>query len=117
MKKIITIIISIILLMASTVYAETAISFRDEHYNKLIILCEDGYRDKSTSELYECILNEFYGLNKVIDYLVETERDTEDWNVLMELFYEHSWWDSYETYDFMAIHLDFEEYLEGKIEQ
>jgi len=103
----------IVLLMSANVYAITRQEFLDVHQDNLINACEDGYGEMGIGILYDCILEEFYGLHNVM-YLIDTlDKDSEDWKKLMELLEEYDWGD-YDTFDFMAVHLEFEIYLENK---
>ena len=114
MKKLIITIVSIILILLSGVsWSASEKDFRESNRDNLIAICEYGYADYGTGALFECILTEFYGLDKVIDHIIETKRDTEDWDVLMNIM-ENNYKKEFDTYDFMAIDLDFREYLKEK---
>jgi len=112
----IVVIIGVILISTSG-YTMTTRGFIAEQQDNLTALCEDGYGQTLPSLLYECMLTEFYGLNRVIRLLAKVDRESDDWTALVDLLEEYRWED-YNTYDFMAIHLEFEKYLEqlNKIE-
>lgn len=108
--------IVVLLLLVSTVNSAEVISeeqFREQHRNQIIKFCEYGYLNKDKSELYYCILAEFYALEKVIDHVQEISRESEDWNAFVEIL-EANYYMQFQTYDFMAVDLDFEEYLQEK---
>jgi len=112
MLKYIMIVISV-LLISTSAYAISPEEFIEIQENNIIALCEDGYEGFGNNLLYECIVTEFYGLKKVVMLLLTLDRQSEDWVVLTGLFDEYAWKD-FNTYDFMAIHLEFENYLEEK---
>ncbi len=107
------IILGSIVLLSNSVYAETQQEYIDRHQDNLIILCEDGYGEMADYLVYQCIMTEFYGLHNVVNIILTMKRAGEDWDFLIGLFTEYKW-PAYDTYDFMAIHLYFEEYLEEK---
>ena len=110
--KLIVIIISM-LLMSTGVYATTPHEFIEVQQNNIILLCEDGYAGMPNNLLYECMLTEFYGLHKVVNLLIDMDFGSEDGKFLNNLMIEYEWKD-FETFDFMAIHLDYEIYLKEK---
>ncbi len=112
MKKSLTICI-IVLLMSANVYAITRQEFLEMHENNLISACEDSYGEMGTAALYDCILEKFYGLHSFMTLVETVDKDSEDWKRLMELVEEYEL-EGYDTHDFMAIHLEFEIYLENK---
>ena len=107
------IILSSIILLSNSVYATSPENFITVHQDSLIYLCEDGYGEMGTAILFECMITEFYGLHQVTNILMVIERSGKDWDFFVSLFekYKRA---LHGTYDFMAIHLDFEEYLEKK---
>ena len=63
--------------------------------------------------IYECVLPQFYAIRKNVQYQMRTPRGTDDWNMYMKLYEKYSL-EEFQTYDFVAIHLEMEAYLEGK---
>ncbi len=114
-----------IILLATNVYAMTKTEFLHEHEAAIVELCEDFEAERVASRdnplarfmmipgRYECGLTSLYGLHKVMMFMEIVDRDSNDWEVLMELM-KTNLIKEYETYDFIAIHLEFETYLEEK---
>ena len=103
-------ICSIILLTTNT-HAVSRGEYINHHEDRMITLCEDIYGEGGAT--YGCLMTEYYAIRKVSAILITIRKSGEDWDFLVDLFAEHKW-PEYDTYDFMAIHLDFENYLEEK---
>jgi len=110
--KLIAIIISV-MLISTSVYAMTKEEFVEIQQNNIIVLCDDAYGELPSNLLYECMLTEFYGLYKVVHLLATADFNSEDGKFLNNLMKEYEWKD-FETFDFMAIHLEYEIYLKEK---
>lgn len=120
------IILSSIILLSTSSYAVTSREFMYNHEDKIVKSCEDFNTEKLASRKdnpfvnffrvpsrYECGLVSFYALHKVIQILMTTERDSDDWKFLEKLMTKY-YNPKYETFNFVLIHLDFERYLEEK---
>ena len=97
--------------ISTSAYAVSRESYIAQHEDRMVILCEDIYGEGGAT--YGCLMTEYYAIRKVAEIIVTMQRSGDDWEFLVDLFTEHKW-PEYDTYDFMAIHLDFEEYLEEK---
>jgi hypothetical protein len=64
---------------------------------------------------YECGLTQFYALNRVVDIVLSLQQgsDEEGSNFFDELLDRHHVV-GLDTYDFVAIHIDWEEYMENR---
>ena len=116
------IILSSIILLSTSSYALTSMEFLLAQEDIIVELCEDfEARREVTNEnspfmhfsRYECGLTLFYALRKVTRLILTIEKDTDDYRFLSELLVAY-YIEKYDTYNFIAIHLDFEEYLEEK---
>jgi hypothetical protein len=58
---------------------------------------------------YECHITQLYALKKVVGFIINT--DENDYQVLLDIMDKHFYEDS-QTYDFVAVHREWEEYLE-----
>ncbi len=105
------VILGSIILLSTSAHAVSREEYISHHENSMITLCGDIYGDRDGT--YGCLITEYYAIRKVSEIIVTMQRSGDDWEFLVDLFTEHKW-PEYETYDFMAIHLDFEEYLEEK---
>jgi hypothetical protein len=108
MKRLLkTVTLISIVLLYSSVYAITHQQYKENHEARIEDMCEDDY---------ECALTQLYGLNKVIDIIMYAQqmggKTSEEGKFLDELLDRHYIAD-YDTFDFMSVHIDFEEYLEG----
>ena len=112
LKILLTVLVSMILVFTN-VHATSRLEFLRQHENSLVKVCESIYSEHQTASLYGCMLSEFYGLHKVLNILIMLDRNSEDWKVFRDIMQKYHLPD-FETYDFMAVHLDFTEYLEGK---
>jgi len=111
MKKLLTIFsLVFILLISITSYAFiTEEEFKEMHRNRLINLCEDNTGENSLF----CVMAEFYGLGHIVNYLQTLDRKSEDWKVFDTISRKY-FIKRYNTYDFMAIDLEFKAYLQEK---
>ena len=120
------IILSSIVLLSTSSYALTSTEFLYAQEDLIIDMCEDFeakkqniIRDNPFVSLfklpahYECSLTSFYALHKVTRLILLVKRGTDDHRFLSKLLTEY-YIEEYDTYDFIAIHLEFEEYLEEK---
>jgi len=105
------VILGSIILLSTSVHAESREEFISRNEDRMITLCEDIYGDSGA--VYGCLMTEYYAMRKVTLILITMQQSGDDWDFLISLFEEHKW-PEYDTYDFMAIHLSFEEYLEEK---
>lgn len=106
-KMIVSIIIVLVLSIVAPVYA-----YADETENKLIKACEDYYSENS--ERTWCIISEIYAYKKVITIIIsiKNDEDSERQEVMSILL--NQWYiPEYDTFDFMQIHLDYENYKEN----
>lgn len=79
---------------------------------RLIRACEDYYSEGS--ERIWCILSEFYAFRKVLDIILihKDNEGSELYEVMSNLL--NQWYlPEYGTFDFMQIHLDYEDYKEN----
>lgn len=116
MKKLLKMgtLISVFLLSLSVnIYAETYQEFKEKHENIIIDFCDAAYSEHGNSAIYACITSELYGFNRVMRYLSEAQNNPTDMAVLKALFEAH-FQNEIGTWDFAAIHLDYEDYLESK---
>lgn len=111
LKKLL-IVCSIVLLLCSNIYAMTLDQFKEAHQTGIVKACIESW-EEGTASRYGCMLNEFHALHKVMDYLITVDGKSDDWKVLMGLFKVHIW-PEYKTFDFLSIHIEFEEYLKSK---
>jgi len=120
------IILSSIILLSTSSYAITSTEFMYDHEDKIVKSCEDFNTERlaigkdnpfvnffGVPARYECGLVSFYALHKVIQILMTTEKDSDDWEFLEKLMTKY-YIPKYETFNFVLIHLDFERYLEEK---
>jgi hypothetical protein len=105
------VLLSSIIILSTSVHAVSREEYISHHENSMITLCEDIYGDRDG--VYGCLITEYYAIRKVSGILITMRRSGDDWDFLVDLFTENSW-PEYETFDFMVIHLGFEEYLEEK---
>jgi len=105
------IILGSIILLSTSAHAVSRGEYISYHEDRMITLCEDMFGDRDGT--YGCLITEYYAIRKVSKILITIRQSGDDWDFLVDLFTEHKW-PEYGTYDFMAIHLDFEEYLEKK---
>jgi hypothetical protein len=106
MIKFLIVIFSIVLLYSSG-YAMSWQQYQKAHEDRIETMCEGDY---------ECALTQLYGLHKVIDIVMYAQqmggKTSEEGKFLDELMDRHYIKD-FDTFDFVSIHIDFEEYLEG----
>lgn len=101
-----------IVLLCSNVYATTPDQFKELHQDRIVKACIESW-EEDTADRYGCMLNEFHALHRVMDYLFAVDRKSDDWKVLIGLFKVYKW-PEHETFDFLSIHIEFEEYLKNK---
>jgi hypothetical protein len=105
------VLLSSIILLSTSVHAASREEYISYHEDRMIDLCCDIYGDRDG--VYGCLITEYFAIRKVSEILTTMRPPGEDWDILSGLFIEN-YWPEYDTYDFMVIHLEFEEYLEGK---
>ena len=119
------IILSSIILLSTSVNAMTSQKFLYKHEDIIVKMCEDSevrlqaVRNSMFGNLfripnhYECGLTSFYALHKVIEIMITIDRSSDDYEVFDVLMIKH-YIEEYKTYNFIAIHLEFEKYLKEK---
>lgn len=105
------VLLSSIILLSTIVHAASREEYIRQHEDRMIDLCWDIYGARDGT--YGCLITEYYAIRKVAEILTTMRPPGEDWDILNDLFTEN-YWPEYDTYDFMVIHLDFEEYIEEK---
>jgi len=112
-----------ILLFSSMCFAITAGEFIEIHQDRIIEQCEaedEKFAPMRNSpigafmrfpNIYECILPQFYAIRKNVDHQLNTE-DPDDWKKFTEIM-EANYNEVYDTWDFVAVNLEFEAYLEN----
>ena len=105
------VLLSSIVLLVTSADAISREEYISRHEDRMITLCEDIYGEGGAT--YGCLISEYYAMRRVTYMFITMKQSGEDWDFLVSLFETHKW-PEYHTYDFMAIHLDFEKYLEEK---
>jgi hypothetical protein len=115
MKKLLKTVtlISIFLMLSTNLFAESGQELIEKHEKIIIEFCDSAYSEYGNSAVYSCILSELYGFNRTMRYLFEVQNNPQDRAILNDLFEAHFQADI-GTWDFMAIHLEFEAYLKSK---
>jgi hypothetical protein len=114
-----------IVLFSSVCLASPADDYITDNDTKIIELCE--FKDEKIAPLrdtlpvslmafpsrYTCPLIQFYALRKNVEFQLELDRSSNDWGVFIEIMDKY-YYEVFDTYDFMEINLEFEDYLEGE---
>jgi len=118
-------ILSSIILLSTSSYAVTREEFQHQQEDNIVKFCEDfevtrqANRNSIFTTLfripshYECGLTAFYALHKVMyimDTMDRTSKEAADFEKLLYKYYI----EEYDTYNYIAIHLEYEKYLEEK---
>ena len=102
------IIIFILLISICTFTNFSAAETASDVKNNLIKVCEYKY-EKNSSNLYYCILSQFYALERVLD-IIYRHKSQEDIKKLDEILKKHLN-KKYDVFDFVEIEKDFNSYL------
>ena len=85
----------------------------DENRDKIIELCEEASGGDRESLTY-CLMSEFYAMN-ALDAIYNSPLTPEEQQKLNSLFYKYYFPPPYDTYDFIEIHIEYEEWKKEKI--
>lgn len=122
MKKLLKTVTLISLVLFSTnIFAMTIQEFVEESEAAIKTRCDASYEkiQKFTKgnplaqrlfgiSKYECPVTQLYALRKVVDAIIYTNEA--DYKILLDIMDKH-FYEDYQTYDFVAVHLEWEEYL------
>lgn len=106
-------IIIFILLIIFCVFSNSTASDKesDAIKNSLIKVCESKY-EQGSSNLYYCILSQFYAFERVLDIMIKY-KPSEDIKKLDNLLIKHHS-KRYDVFDFIKVERDFNNYLKEK---
>lgn len=85
----------------------------DSNRDKIIILCEEAANGCREALIY-CVMSEFYAMN-ALDVIYNSPLTNEEYQKLNELFHKYYFPLPYDTYDFIEIHIEYEEWKKEKI--
>ena len=125
MRKLLKTAIVSIVLLSTSAYAMTREEFMNMHEAKIIERCEsenakyDGFRENPMMAAmlqlpwrYECGLVQFYALRKNVQHQIDIGNDADAWEVFKSAM-DENYIEEFDTYDFEAANLAYEEWLEG----
>jgi hypothetical protein len=114
--KITTLVSIVILLLSTSAYAVNKHDWISAQQNNIVDACKDGHEDIFEDVFWtasECALVEFHALHNVIKFIDSLDRKSKDYAVFSKIMQKHIL-EEFNTFDFMAAHLEFEKYLEEK---
>lgn len=85
----------------------------DENRDKIISVCEEASGGCRESLIY-CVMSEFYAMN-ALDAIYNSPLTNEEQQKLNSLFHKYYFPPPYDTYDFIEIHIEYEEWKKEKI--